>query len=89
MRLNIPIVFTECPQLNYGGTRPRPSVSPHRITFCLVIAATLWLSAIQPVAAQQGYDPRQTEKQFDDVQEQSRPARAAAHAVLCPSGNGW
>jgi hemolysin activation/secretion protein len=79
MRLNIPIVFTECPQLNYGGSRWRPVISLHRITFCLAIAATLWLSAIQPVTAQQGYDPRQTEKHFDDVQEQSRPARAPLH----------
>ena len=79
MRLNIPTVFAECPQLNYGGGRWRLVTSPHRITFCLVIAATLWLSAIQPVAAQQGYDPRQTEKHFDDVQEQSRPARAPLH----------
>src|SRR5215467_12018941 len=76
MGLNIPTVFTGCPPSNYGGSRRRPPVSPHRITFCLAFAATLWLSAT-PVAAQQGFDPRQTEKHFDDVQEQaSRPARA-------------
>jgi hemolysin activation/secretion protein len=80
MRLNIPIVFTECPQLNYGGSQPWPAVPPHRITFCLAaIAAVLWLSAIQPATAQQGYDLRQTEKHFDDVQEQSRPTRAPLH----------
>jgi hemolysin activation/secretion protein len=79
MRLTIPTVFAECPQLNYGGSRLRLAISPHCITFCLVIAATLWLSAIQPAAAQQGYDPRQIEKHFDDVQEQSRPTRAPLH----------
>src|SRR5215467_14159473 len=77
MGLNIPMVFMECPPLNYGGSRLRLTISPHRITFCLAIAATVWLSTAQPVAAQQGFDPRQTEKHFDDVQEQSsRPARA-------------
>jgi hemolysin activation/secretion protein len=85
MRLNIPTVFTECPQLNYGGGRRRLAVTPHRITFCLAaIAAALWLSAMRPAAAQRasqpGYDPRQTEKYFDNVQQQlSRPARAPLH----------
>ncbi|MBV9461243.1 MAG: ShlB/FhaC/HecB family hemolysin secretion/activation protein [Bradyrhizobium sp.] len=77
MRVNIPSVFAGRPPLNYGGSRVRLAISPHHITFCLAIAAILSLSAVQPVAAQQGFDPRQTEKHFDDVQEQSsRPARA-------------
>jgi len=80
MRLNIPIVFTECPQLNYGGSWRRLVTSPHRITFCLV-AAVFLLTCMRPAMAQQtGYDPRQTEKHFDNVQEQSsRPVRAPLH----------
>jgi hemolysin activation/secretion protein len=69
--------------LNYGDGRPWLAILPHRITFSFAIAAILSLSAMQPAAAQQaspGYDPRQTEKHFDDVQEQSsRPARAPLH----------
>jgi len=72
--------FTECPPWNYGGTRTRASNNPHRITLFLVIACLVLLAAVQPAAAQQanpGYDPRQTEKQFDDQQsDQGRPVRS-------------
>ena len=72
--------FTECPPWNYGGTRTRASNNPHRITLFLVIACLVLLAALQPAAAQQanpGYDPRQTEKQFDDQQsDQGRPVRS-------------
>ncbi len=76
-------MFRGCPPLNYGGSRLLPTISPHRNTVFLALATTLWFSGVQPAAAQQanpGYDPRQTEKHFDDVQEQaSRPARAPLH----------
>ncbi len=72
--------FTECPPWNYGGTRTRASNNPHRITLFLVVACLVLLAALQPAAAQQanpGYDPRQTEKQFDDQQsDQGRPVRS-------------
>ena len=72
--------FTECPPWNYGGARTRASNNPHRITLFLVIACLVLLGALQPAAAQQanpGYDPRQTEKQFDDQQsDQGRPVRS-------------
>jgi hemolysin activation/secretion protein len=86
--MNVPTVFTGCPPSNYGGSRSRPPKSPHQATLstlCVVaIAAALCLSAIWPAFAQQasqpGYDPKQTEKHFDDVQEgPSHPARAPLH----------
>jgi len=85
MRMNIPAMFAECPPSNYGGSRARLPKSPRRIALCLAaIGAALCLSATRPAAAQQasqpGYDPRQTEKHFDDVQERlSHPPSAPLH----------
>ena len=71
----------ECPQWFYGGTNARSSETPHRTTLFLFMAClVLPLAAVRPAVAQQanpGYDPRQTEKQFDDQQsDQGRPVRS-------------
>ena len=72
--------FTACPQWNYGGAGTRASTLPHRVTTFLAVACLALLAAERPATAQQanpGYDPRQTEKQFNDQQsDQGRPVRS-------------
>lgn len=73
--------FTECPRWNYGGANARAPKSPHRTTLILAIACfVLPVATVRPAVAQQanpGYDPRQTEKQFDERQShQGHPVRS-------------
>ena len=82
MRLDIFLVFTECPPWNYGGTASRAATIPRALLRLAVACAALLLSATVLARAEQasqtGFDPRQTEKHFDDLRsEQSRPARSA------------
>jgi len=68
--------FTECPQWNYGGPFSPAPKKPHRTT---VFAIALIATSLAPAAshgqqANPGYDPRQTEKHFDDLQSgEGRP----------------
>jgi hemolysin activation/secretion protein len=73
--------FTDCPRWNYGGADVRAPKSPHSTTLFFAVACFLLPIATMPRSiAQQanpGYDPRQTEKQFDDKQSDSgRPMRS-------------
>ena len=79
MRLKLFRASMEYPRWFYGGPRPHGSGIPHRAT--LFAAAYLVLSLVAGTAhAQQanpGFDPRQTEKHFDDLQSrEAHPARA-------------
>jgi hemolysin activation/secretion protein len=69
MRLTVVPAFIECPRWNYGETIARGSSFPHRATLFAAIAALAFALAA-PARAQQanpGFDPRQTEKHFDDL----------------------
>src|SRR5215475_8051542 len=75
-------LFTECPRLNYGGAPSRALLAPYRVTGRAIIAclALLWAAdrAIAQQANQPGFDPRQTEKHFDDLQSgQGQPVKPA------------
>ncbi len=76
--------FTDCPRWNYGGPPSRARVRPHRTT---VLAATLALlllpTTVHGQQANPGYDPRQTEKHFDDLQ--SDEGRAVRSPLRMPS----
>jgi hemolysin activation/secretion protein len=76
MRLTILPTFSRRPPWNYGGARPQAPKTLHPATF--VFTSVLWLATVVPVAAQQAnqpaFDPRQTEKYFDD--QRSRPAES-------------
>src|SRR5258708_12656866 len=82
MRLDIFLVFTECPPWNYGGAASAAAAAPSRVTIsffiaflALLLAATVSVRA-EP-ATQTGFDPRQAEKHFDDLRsEQSQPPRS-------------
>jgi hemolysin activation/secretion protein len=79
MRLTFVPAFTECPRWKYGERNARASNFLHRATLFAAIVA-LTSSFATPARAQQanqpGFDPRQTEKHFDDLQSgQSRPAK--------------
>ena len=81
MRLNRIPSFTECPRLNYGGTWSRASRIPYRATGRVVFACLVLLFAEQAIAQQANqpsFDPRQTEKHFDDPQSgEGQPAGPA------------
>jgi hemolysin activation/secretion protein len=70
MALTVVSEFTACPPWNYGETGARTSDFLYRITLFGLIAALL-ISLTTPARAQQanqpGFDPRQTEKRFDDL----------------------
>jgi hemolysin activation/secretion protein len=70
--------YAACPPCNYGGADARAPKSRHRVTLLLALALVALL--MRPTAAQQanpGYDPKQTEKQFDDLQsDQGHPVRS-------------
>ena len=68
--------------MNYGDAPSHASLVPYRTTGRAVIACFLMLWAADRAVAQQanqpGYDPRQTEKHFDDLQSgQGQPAKPA------------
>jgi hemolysin activation/secretion protein len=73
-------LFAACAPWNYGVENARASTTPHRATLFFVTCLALVLGCGRPADAQQanpGYDPRQTEKQFDDRQpNEARPARS-------------
>jgi len=77
MRLPLPGAFMGRPPSNYGGAPPHAWKILYLATVCAVSAWLACLVAMGPAAAQQanqpGYDPRQTEKYFD---QQNRPARS-------------
>lgn len=72
-------MFTDCPQWFCGWTASRASTIPNRTAlFAATVCLVLSLAPIRPTAAepanQPGFDPRQTEKYFDDLQSgQGRP----------------
>jgi len=78
--------FTECPRWYSGGADARASKSPHRTTLFLAVAClALSIATVRPAVAQQaspGYDPRQTEKQFD--RQQSDQGRAVRSPLRMP-----
>jgi hemolysin activation/secretion protein len=67
--------------LNYGGGRSRARRAPYRAIGRAVFAGLILLIAEQAIAQQAnqpGFDPRQTEKHFDDLQSgQGQPAKPA------------
>src|SRR5258708_1795851 len=70
--------FTECPRWYYGGSASRASMAPHRTTVVAAALLALWYAptTAQGQQANPGFDPRQTEKHFDDLQSgDGRPAR--------------
>jgi len=75
-------MFAECHPGNYGGVVSRAEAGPHRGTAKFAAAGlVLMLSAVvsAPVKAQQpGFDPRQTEKRFDELQSGQAPADRSA-----------
>jgi hemolysin activation/secretion protein len=78
MRLTLVLAFTEFPPWNCGETVARACGFPHWATlFAGIIALTCALAT--PARAQQanpGFDPRQTEKHFDDLESgRGRPAK--------------
>jgi hemolysin activation/secretion protein len=80
MRLDIFLVFTECPPLNYGGAASKAAATPRTLLCHAIACVALLLSAMVSAHAEQasrtGFDPRQSEKHFDDLRsERSRPAR--------------
>jgi hemolysin activation/secretion protein len=81
MRLNRIPSFPECPRLNYGGARSRAARIPYRATGRALFACLVLLFAEQAIAQQAnqpGFDPRQTEKHFDDLQSgEGQPAKPA------------
>jgi hemolysin activation/secretion protein len=77
----LPVVpeFTACPRWKYGETAARASGFLYRVTLFGLIAALL-VSLATPARAQQAnqpaFDPRQTEKRFDDLGSgRTQPAR--------------
>ena len=69
MRLTFGLAFTEFPRWKYGETLAHASGFLHWATLFAAIAAVTFASAA-PSRAQQanpGFDPRQTEKHFDDL----------------------
>jgi hemolysin activation/secretion protein len=81
MRLNRIPSFPECPRLNYGGAWSRAARIPYRATGRALFACLVLLFAEQAIAQQAnqpGFDPRQTEKHFDDLQSgEGQPAKPA------------
>ena len=77
MRLPNLWTFLGRPPSNYGGASPQALETLYLATVCLALALLVLLVAMAPAAAQQAnqpsFDPRQTEKYFDD--QQNRPAR--------------
>jgi hemolysin activation/secretion protein len=84
MRLPNLRTFLGRPPSNYGGARPQTLETLYLATVCLALALLVLFLAMVPASAQQanqpGFDPRQTEKYFDD--QQSRPARPAERPNL-------
>src|SRR5258708_12643863 len=87
MRLMVFRTFTECRPWNYGeaasfvGAERYPSM--RKLVCASLVPALLAVSPI-PAKAQQanqpGFDPRQTEKRFDDLESgQKQPARSGLH----------
>jgi hemolysin activation/secretion protein len=77
--------FPECPRWNRGETVARTSNFLHRVTLFAAIAALI-VSLATPARAQQanpGFDPRQTEKHFDDLESGQR--RSAKPPLRVPS----
>ena len=81
MRLNRIPSFPEYPRLNYGGAWSRAPRIPNRATGRALFACLVLLFAEQAIAQQAnqpGFDPRQTEKHFDDLQSgEGQPAKPA------------
>src|SRR5450631_733950 len=88
MRLTSLPTFTRVPPENYGDVRSRARVRLHRVTANMASIALAWLTltlsaptlAIAQQANQPRFDPRQTEKHFNDLQ--SGPAQPAARPNL-------
>lgn len=72
MRLGSPSGFSRCSPWNYGGRRLRTPPGPYRATFltafCILQLSVMAIPALGQQANQPGFDPRQTEKYFDDHQ---------------------
>jgi hemolysin activation/secretion protein len=87
MRLTISRAGAALPPLNYGE-KPAPLYLPwYRSTVCAAIMSLVLVAGVPAVRAQQanqpGFDPRQTEKYFDDLQ--SRRAQPGRSALRMPS----
>src|SRR5437016_3498979 len=83
MRLADSLRTLTAPPWNYAETVSRALIIPYRATVLAIITCILLSPAtLRPAAAQQanqpGFDPRQTEKYFDDRQSGAdRPLRPA------------
>jgi hemolysin activation/secretion protein len=82
MRLAIFVGFVGRTPLNYGDIATSAHTGRHRRTVSLAVAGlSLIFSGAAPAIAQQaiqpGFDPRQTEKRFDELESrQTQPARS-------------
>jgi hemolysin activation/secretion protein len=68
----------ECPRWNYEDAPSRARVASHRVTVLAVTLLALWLAptTAHGQQANPGFDPRQTEKHFDDLQSgEGRPGQ--------------
>src|SRR5260370_35686581 len=78
MRLMVFQGFTGRPPLNYGDTSG--AVRRNAAGLAFVGLLTLWAFASVPAKAQQasqpGFDPRQTEKRFDDALQSGQTQRS-------------
>src|SRR5690349_3762942 len=82
MRLTTAPVFAEYARWNFGDEAAHAADILYRTTLFVVFAALITMFA-PPLHAQQGFDPRQTEKRFDDLQ--SGDGRSTKPALRVPS----
>jgi hemolysin activation/secretion protein len=86
MRLTFGLAFTEFPRWKYGESIARAPGFPHRVTLFAAIVAAVAFATAAPAHAQQanpGFDPRQTEKHFDDLDAGQR--RSAKPSLRLPA----
>src|SRR5438046_1785515 len=71
---------------NYGHAQPLAALFRHLATVCILVTGLTLLTSVlanAQQAGQSGYDPRQTEQRFDDLQ--FGPPQATRHALRMPA----
>lgn len=77
-----PTSIPHCP-LDYGNVQSVAASLRHIATVCILVTSLSLLTSALAAAEQAGFDPRQTEKRFDDLQF-GQP-QAARHALRIPA----
>jgi hemolysin activation/secretion protein len=73
---------------NYGDTRSPAALLRHLATTCIAVCGLCLLTsgfAIAQQAGQTGFDPRRTEKRFDDSQSEQAPAARRSLRMPAPA----